>query len=66
MKNLKKKFYEKQINLIKKTRQKNNNNWMDLMKVAFRSNPRETKKIIKKIFQSDKKINKIVKNLIKD
>ena len=58
-------FYQKQINLIKKARQRNNNNRMDLMKLAFRSNPSEAKKIVKRIFVDDGKINKLVKRMIK-
>ena len=58
-------FYQKQINLIKKARQRNNNNWMDLMKLAFKSNPSEAKKIVKRIFVDDGKINKLVKRMIK-
>ena len=39
---------------------------MGLLKIAFESNPKQTKEIIKKIFLADEKINKVVKQLLKD
>ena len=60
----KKKKYLKIINAIEKTRKKNNSNWMDLMRLSFRYNPIESKKIVKNIFKEDKKINKLIKKLV--
>ena len=51
----KNKKYLKIINSIEKTRKKNNSNWMDLMRLSFRYNPKESKKIVKNIFKEDKK-----------
>tara|TARA_B100000941_G_C28300596_1_gene446287 strand:+ start:166 stop:363 length:198 start_codon:yes stop_codon:yes gene_type:complete len=59
------KIYSKIINQIQKTRAKNNRNWMDLLRLGFKYNPRESKKILKEIFKEDKKVNKLVKNLLK-
>tara|TARA_B100001063_G_scaffold241583_1_gene268759 strand:+ start:1071 stop:1268 length:198 start_codon:yes stop_codon:yes gene_type:complete len=59
------KNYSKIINQIQKTRAKNNRNWMDLLRLGFKYNPRESKKILKEIFKEDKKVNKLVKNLLK-
>ena len=45
------------IDRIQKIRSKNNKNWMDLMRLAFKYAPKESAKIMKKINQSDKKIS---------
>ena len=60
----KNKKYLKIINSIEKTRNKNNSNWIDLMRLSFRYNPKESKKIVKNIFKEDKKINKLIKKLV--
>ena len=60
----KNKKYLKIINAIEKTRKKNNSNWMDLMRLSFRYNPIESKKIVKNIFKEDKKIRKLIKKLV--
>ncbi len=44
------------IDEIENVRQKNNINWMDILRVAINSNPKETIKIFKKISTSDNKI----------
>ena len=59
------KNYLRIINQIQKTRAKNNRNWMDLLRLGFKYNPSESKKILKEIFKEDKKVNKLVKNLLK-
>ena len=56
--------YLKFIKSIENIRGKNNKNWMDLLRLAFRHDPKSTKKIVKKIFKSDKKINSLVDRLI--
>tara|TARA_B100001057_G_C22754050_1_gene912934 strand:+ start:289 stop:474 length:186 start_codon:yes stop_codon:yes gene_type:complete len=53
------------INKIKSIRSKNNENWMDLLKLAFKHNPKESKKILKRIVDQDKKITQLVKKLSK-
>ena len=63
-KNLEKK-YLKLINQIERIRSKNNSNWMDLLKVAFKYSPKETAKIMSKIYLDDKKISSLVKKLSK-
>ena len=52
------------INEIEKKRKKNNINWMELLKLAYKTTPEKTKKIFKKIHQTDSQINKISKRLI--
>lgn len=59
------KYYLKIINQIEKTRKKNNKNWMDLLRLSFKYNPNESKKILKEIFKEDKNVNSLVKRLLK-
>jgi|TARA_Y100000389_G_scaffold184600_1_gene203203 hypothetical protein len=59
------KYYSNIITKIENVRKKNNKNWMDLLKLGFRYNPRESKKILKEIFKEDKKVNSLVKKLVK-
>lgn len=58
-------YYLSIINKIEKTRSKNNKNWMDLLKLCFKENPNESKKIVKEIFRSDSKISNLIKKLTK-
>ena len=48
---------------IENTRKKNNSNWMDLLRIAYDSNPRETIKILKRILKKDEALIKLAKNL---
>ena len=57
--------YSKIISSIESTRKKNNKNWMDLLRLGFKYNPSESKKILKEIFKEDKKINTLVKKILK-
>ncbi len=59
------KYYNNLINQIEKIRKKNNKNWMDLLRISFRHNPKEAKIILKNIFADDQRINKIVKKIIR-
>ena len=56
-------FYLKIIRKIEKKRKKNNINWMDILRLAFKSSPIEAKKIMVKIYQADTKISKLIKKL---
>jgi len=58
-------YYDNLINKIQNTRKKNNKNWMDLLRIGFKYKPDEKKKIVKKIFFDDKKINILIKKLVK-
>lgn len=61
-------IYQKKINKIisniENTRKKNNLNWMNVLKLSFKSNPEETKKLFTRIYKFDKKINNLSKNLL--
>lgn len=48
---------------IENTRKKNNSNWMDLLRIAYDSNPKETVKILKRILKKDEALIKIAKKL---
>jgi len=64
----KKKTYSYYLSIIKQienTRKKNNKNWMDLLKLSFKYNPDNAKKIVKEIFKQDSKVNKLAKRLTK-
>ena len=59
-------YYLKIIDKIEKVRSKNNVNWMDLLRFAFRHSPYEARKFIKKINLQDKKISNLLKKLSKN
>jgi L-amino acid N-acyltransferase YncA len=52
------------IKNIEQNRKKNNLNWMDLLNLSFKNNPYQTRKIFKKIYNSDKTINNLSKKLL--
>lgn len=51
------------IDKIEKVRTKNNINWMDIMRIAFKFSPEEAKKVLKKINSNDAKISNLLKKL---
>ena len=58
----------KHINLIKKIqkiRSRNNANWMNILKLAFKYAPKEAGKLKNKINSDDKKISNLVNKLTK-
>jgi|TARA_B100001964_G_scaffold16379_1_gene16952 RimJ/RimL family protein N-acetyltransferase len=59
------KKYLKIINKIQEIRKKNNKNWMDVLKIAFRYSPKEASKIMSSIYTSDRRIAILTKNLTK-
>ena len=58
-----KKNYNKIINKIQKIRAKNNVNWMNILKLAFKLDPKNSAKIMKKINYDDKKISELLNKL---
>ena len=54
---------QKIIDKIEKIRSKNNINWMDILRLAFKHDPKNASKIIKKIHTDDKRISSLVKKL---
>ena len=51
------------INEIEKVRKKNNVNWMDILRLAFKHAPSEASKLLKKINSKDKKISSLLNKL---
>ena len=60
---MKKKEYSQIINKIQLLRKKNNINWMDILRLAMKHAPNETKKILKNINNYDKKISNEVSSI---
>lgn len=65
---MKKKIYKtnylKIISDIEKIRKKNNINWMNILRIAFKHNPKASAKIMSKVYNDDRKISLLVKKLI--
>ena len=59
------KKYQKIINQIEKIRGKNNTNWMNILRLAFKYDPKNAAKIMSKIYSDDMKIGKLAKKLTK-
>jgi hypothetical protein len=59
----KNKNYLKIITKIEKIRSKNNVNWMNILRLAFKLDPKNASKIMQKINYDDKKISSLLKKL---
>ena len=57
------KYYLSVIKKIENIRKKNNVNWMNLLRLAFKKSPKETALIMSKIYKDDAKISALVKQL---
>jgi hypothetical protein len=62
-KNKKSKNYLEIISQIENMRKKNNVNWMNILRIAFKNNPRATARVMSKIYSDDKRIGILVKKL---
>jgi len=60
-----KKNYLKIIKQIENIRKKNNVNWMNILRVAYKHAPMETAKIISGIYKKDENISKLTNLLCK-
>jgi hypothetical protein len=60
---VKKKNYLKIISQIENIRKKNNTSWMNILRIAFKYNPKATAKVMSKIYHDDKRIAVLVKKL---
>ncbi len=60
---MKKNSHLKIIESISKIRSKNNSNWMQILKIAFKYSPTEASKAMRNIYYYDKKISELVKKL---
>jgi hypothetical protein len=61
---IKKKNYLKIIAKIENIRKKNNTSWMNILRIAFKTNPKKTARVMSRIYLGDQKISKLVKELI--
>ena len=55
----------KLLDKIEKVRRKNNVNWMDMLRLAFKYDAKSAAKIMSKIYSDDIKIGKLAKQLTK-
>ena len=53
------------INQIENIRKKNNKNWMNLLRLAFKLDPKSSGRILSKITQHDRSISSLTKKLQK-
>ena len=53
------------INKIENVRKKNNKNWMDILRIAFKYAPAEASKVLAQIYKEDGKLNSLAKKLKK-
>ena len=59
----KNKNYAKIIDQIENVRKKDNKNWMDLLRIAFKYAPKETTKVFSQIYKEDRKLNNLARKL---
>ena len=59
----KSKNYLRIISQIENIRKKNNVNWMNILRIAFKYDPEATAKVMSKIYSDDKRIGTLVKKL---
>tara|TARA_Y100000591_G_C21740781_1_gene649248 strand:- start:910 stop:1125 length:216 start_codon:yes stop_codon:yes gene_type:complete len=60
--------YKKALKLIEQIqfiRKRNNINWMDMLRLAFKHDPKNAAKIMSNIYSDDQKVSNIVKKLVK-
>ena len=56
-------YYLKIIDEVEKVRTKNNVNWMDILRLAFKHAPAEASKLLKKVNKKDRKISSLLAKL---
>ena len=56
-------YYNKIIDEIEAVRSKNNVNWMNLVRLAFKLSPPEASKIMGEIYNQDQRISDLAKKL---
>ena len=63
MKNDRIEHYLKIIDEVERVRTRNNVNWMDVLRLAFRHAPDEARELMKKINQEDDQISALLRQL---
>lgn len=56
--------FDSYINRIQSIRAKNNGNWMDLLRLAFKHDPKGAAAIMARIFKDDAEISAVVAELV--
>lgn len=56
-------WHDEIIDQIEATRTKNNKNWMDLLRLAFKHAPDEAAEIVAEIYREDSEISKLARKL---
>lgn len=56
-------YYMDLIDQIEKIRGKNNKNWMDLLRLAFKHAPKDAAEIVAEIYKEDQSISDLAKKL---
>lgn len=56
-------YYSEIIDQIESVRTKNNKNWMDLLRLAFKHAPEEAAAIVAEIYREDSEISKLAEKL---
>jgi hypothetical protein len=51
------------IDQIQEIRKKNNENWMGLLRIAFRESPEESRQLMRKITEHDRQISELTVKL---
>lgn len=51
------------IDEIKKIREKNNSLWMEILRIALKNTPDQTRDVLQKINKNDRKISGLLKEL---
>ena len=62
----KKESFNEIIDQIENIRSKNNTNWMDLLRIAFKYSPKEAARVMSNIYKQDQKISLLAKKLNKN
>jgi len=57
------KDYSYIIDQIEQVRSRNNKNWMDILRLAFKHSPKEAAAIVAEIYKEDSALNKLAKEL---
>ena len=59
-----KKNYLKIIDQIEEVRTRNNKNWMDILRLAFKHAPKDAAEVLSEIYKEDKALSNLAQQLI--
>lgn len=57
------KNYSEIIDQIEQVRSRNNKNWMDILRLAFKHSPKEAAAVVAEIYKEDGALNDLAKQL---